>query len=280
MASRKPTEEEKKAFKDLCTLKREKDALEKALKDETKDLASAVKETRGFLDELLGENECMQIDEKKFVRRVSRSTLRALKPEAVQEALMVVTRAEIMGAVKGNMTVWDALVAVVFKKVNASRRTTTETVTITTKEPPKSCEIARVTEEMAGAVARIEEGNAILKRAREERKSERDSINQRMDDCKGTILGWMKRAKKDKQNIHIGVVDNIQRSYSISRKQRRCTSLNAKDAMEKVKRCISSLRTLDDFFDNREEMVGRIVDSIRPHGEEYVSLKDSGLREL
>ena len=280
--SKKPTAKEKAAFRDICILKREKDSLEKQVREATQEWAKKKKDARGMLPELLGEHECMRVADDKFVRRIKTSRMLTMKEDMIRSAFQNVSRAEVLAAVKKDGTVWDALIECLKRYIDDSRRVFSESVMITKNKPPKSCAVQNVSEEMRQAVAAIETLDGYLRDAREKAKPAKEDLADKIKTHEQTIMAYMRRAKKDSQDIHIGLVDNIQRSYRISRKRRRGKSLTPGAVYEKIQTLVSQLSNLDDFLDDRDSLCDRVLNSLSESspGEEYVSLRDVGLREI
>jgi hypothetical protein len=279
--SRKPTDEEKKAFRVVCELKRKRDALGKEIREETESFSRQKKDARSSLLGLLGQDECMKVNGR-FVRRMTSNRLRAMKPEYIHEALMALTRSEVLGEMATSETLSDALISCVVKKINCLRRVSTDTISISGKEPPKRVQMLDASDEMKSAISIIDMCSEKIKELKDRKEEEKIDLDNQMNTCKGLIMDYMKRSGKEKQSIHIGLVDNIQRSFHISRKKKKISKCTLESAKEKIQQSFGQVGTLDAFLDAREHISEQIIRMIHSETveEEYISMRDVGLREI
>ena len=248
--SRKPTDVERNAFREIVSLKRERDILEKEIVSSTKELSKKKRDIRKGLIELLGQGECMKVDDR-FIRRMTVTRLQALKPEHVCTAIMEISRAEVMAQVNAKQTVWDALLSCIVKKINHHRRKISDTIAISQKNPPKKTCMVETTDDMKKAILSMDNFSEQINAAKGDKPEKKKEIEKRMDPYKEIILKYMKRADKNKQDIHIGVVDNIQRSFHVCRKRKKQTKLTIESAKAKITDSFSQMQTLDEFLEKR-----------------------------
>lgn len=279
--SKRPTSEEKKAFHDLCLLRRQEETLRKQCSENVQPFVKKQKSLRHKMFSLLASDQCMKVNDIYLVRKRT-SNLRQIKLAMVVDAISAVTRTEVMANVKGSMSAWDAAAHCIKKRINDQRRTYAESLS-RLKRVSSSMHVSPCTEEMKAAVEKIDKVNEDLKQMRAANKASLEPVRQQMDDRKKVILSYMKRARMPKQKVHIGVHDNINRTFKIERKRRK-PQLKMDAVLAVVKEKMASMQSLDDL-DNDETkngLIERCLSSLQQsleEGEEYISLRDCGLRE-
>ena len=277
---RRPTSEEKDAIREICMLRQRHDDLKKAIDTQKRPLLDKKKEAKDVMTSMLSEDSpCVTIGEKKYLRFSTQNSMRAIKMDMVKNTILSLTRDDVMASTDPKDTdVWDTLCKLVKKKINDERRVQKNVVGLS-KTKPRGVESVACTDEVLAAVDAYEKANHDVLRFSCDQLDEFKQVKSGMAEKEKVIGSYMKRANKSSQKIHIGVVENIERTFVLKRK-RKNIKITMPELLTFLREAVGSYQSLEQFEQAKEIVFDAIVGRLEQSQEEdTISLVRSGLRE-
>ena len=280
------TEEEKKAVRDLCLVKRKLMHLDRETKAKRKKWNDHVKSAKEALDELLPDDTCFKVGSK-YIRRDVYNRMLPIEIKKVKTMLSEIRFRDIERHPKftSDGDVWPVFLDVLKTKINADRNRKGEYVHMTTRKP-RGVRVLDAPRDVLEIATLQERAKAQLSQIAEAAKPRRNELKTRMSQLEPDVMRFMTRTTKEKQRVRIGDTlsggGNVNHNFSILRKSR---STKQKITMDHVFRAVSDVvghRRFRDFESNRSRLVVRIgqilSDIVQPETEFYLQLRSSGIR--
>ena len=277
------TDQEKASVRDLCILKDKYTTHHKAMLASRRPYTQAIKECKEKISSLLPtDKHYTMLNDSLYARRERQATMGKIKPTDVEEALLSVTRSDILSNTPSTSNVWDALCDVVKQKVNDGRRSYSTRFTISKSRPRGGIEI-QTTPAIAAAYDEIEraQNSLVSLRGGDAQKKDKE-MKRKVDDMERVVLSYMTRTNRKKQKVNIGIADDVKQKFVICRKQRKKKAVvKMEDVIEALRAKLGQLSSLDQFFETKSTIASSLAQDLEGDdvmGDEYLTLLSTGIK--
>lgn len=256
------SEQHMHALKVFCESQRTSKTIKEVSAVRKKKLNSTKADLRDQMYTMLGEHECLKINDSLYlVRKVCRSTVR-LSEDVLEDAVTRMTKQHLEKQLEKQPSFSEALVQAILDSLRDVRTTTREYADLVTKKKNKVGGQLTSSESLV-IVRQYQETCDALKVLNAKQKKEIDPLNVKIKEVEEDVKQYMREKNVWSQRVNIPVTDGITQSFYIRRKvSTKQPSLKAKEIEKLVQDAVTALRTIvsyESFVEHKERMVSTLI---------------------